>query len=61
MQTVKRWAFVPLLLLVGAVIGGAIANSGRDSRTLGNLLGVVVALLVAVAIDWRRRRRGYWR
>ena len=53
---VKRWAFVPLLVIVLAVIGGSVARSGGHSLTLGNVIGVVVAVPVALYVDRRRRQ-----
>jgi hypothetical protein len=57
--TVKRWAFVPLLLIVLAMVGGIIAQNSGHGLTAGNVAGVVVAVPAAIVIARRRRSRGY--
>jgi hypothetical protein len=56
-DVVKRWAFVPLLVPVCAIVGGSLASGGGHSETAGNIVGILVALPAALLIDRRRARR----
>lgn len=58
MEIVKRWAFVPLLVLVLVVLGGSIASKTGHSLTTGNIAGLIAAIPLAVVIAHRRRVRG---
>lgn len=57
MNTIKRWAFFPLLYLLCLVVAVSVTNPDRMSvaEFLG---GTVVAMLLAGLIDRRRRDRG---
>ena len=57
MESVKRWAFVPLLAIVMAVLGGMLAQNGGHSLTAGNIVGLIASVPVAFVIERRRRRR----
>ena len=52
---IKRWAFVPLLALVCAVVGTAIIDGEGSSWGIGTVAGLLIAIPLAVMIDRRRR------
>jgi hypothetical protein len=56
-STIKRWAFVPLLALVCAILGTAIIGGQGSGWGIGTAVGLLVAIPVAVMIDTRRRAR----
>jgi hypothetical protein len=56
MDQVKRWAFVPLLLLVSALLACRLVDHGR-ATALGVGIGLVASVPLAVLVDRRRNRR----
>lgn len=54
MNAVKRWAFLPLLLVICLTVGVAVANPGKATLS-GIAIGLV--LTVVFAVVWDRRRR----
>lgn len=53
---VKRWAFVPLLVLVCVTVASAVSNPAHGSIA-GSVVGLVLSVPIALLIDRRRRRR----
>ena len=58
MTHVKRWAFLPLLLLALISLGGGVAARTGHALWSGNVIGLLVAIPVALVIVHRRRLRG---
>lgn len=54
----KRWSFLPLLLLVCAVLGTTLVSGENGGLGLGTLAGAAAAVVIAVLIDRRRLRKG---
>jgi len=59
MALVKRWAFLPLLAIVLAAIGGGVAAKQGHSLLIGNVIGLVVAVPIGFVIARRRRLHGW--
>jgi hypothetical protein len=57
MQVIKRWAFVPFLVIVCLIVSGALLRS-HMSNTACAVVGLVAAALIGRF--WDRRRQRAW-